>query len=248
MRSDRARAALALPLALGLAGCISFCECDKDLRAASRGDPAAINEMGELGRPRIPSSGRRLARIEDAIEAIRPNLEAPDAYLRTLTVDSLRHLTERAPDIYRNRFQTLFDPALADPAPDVRWRAAWALGRISETRPALRKLAADKDETVAATACWAIGRARDEGAYLELAAALDRPGEVRKAALAALSRMTNQTFGDDVARWKRFCADEARRQEQLAKDRAASEAAAVASPTSAPVASPTTAPVGSPAR
>jgi hypothetical protein len=244
MSDPRKLALLAAPLALGLAGCISYCECDPLLKAAAKGDPAAINEMGELGRPRVPSSGKPLAHIEQAFDAIAPNLSATAPYVRTLSVDSLRHLTERAPDIFRNRYPTIFDGPLEDPEPSVRYRAAWALGRIGETRPALRRAAHDPDSGVASMACWALGRARDEGAYLDLAAALDREGEVRVAAIAALSRMTSQRFGDDAAAWKRFCIEEAKRQELIAKMRAVAEEAAIRSDVPAPA----SAPIGSPTR
>jgi hypothetical protein len=255
MRSDRL-VMLGLIVA-ALPGCISYCDCAPWLERAPRGDPAAINELAELGRPRIPTSAIPLAQIEDAFVAIRPNLSSTDPYLRVLSVDALRRLTERAPDIFRNRHVDVFDGALQDSLADVRYRAAWALGRVEVARPPLRALARDPAPHVAAMACWALGRARDDGALVDLAAALDRGGLVRTAALAALERTTGRSQMSDDA-WKAFAPEEAKRLEAIRKDREKIEAAqlargqaqiaAIASPATAAVASPTPAPVASPGR
>jgi HEAT repeat protein len=246
MRSDRL-VVLGLIVA-ALPGCISYCDCAPWLSRASQGDPAAINELAELGRPRIPTSAIPLAGIEDAFVAIVPNTQSPDPYVRELAVDALRRLAERAPDVFRDRHVAAFDHALLDPLANVRYRAAWALGRVEITRPPLRTLARDPAPHVAAMACWALGRARDDEALVDLAAALDRGGPVRAAALAALERTTGHGQMSDQA-WKAFTAEEAKRLEGIRKDRERIEVeqrareqtpiAPIASPSGAAVASPT---------
>jgi HEAT repeat protein len=229
-----------------LPGCISYCDCAPWLDRVSRGDPAAINELAELGRPRIPTSAIPLASIEDAFVAILPNSQSTDPYVRELAVDALRRLAERAPDVFRDRHVAAFDRALQDPLANVRYRAAWALGRVEIARPPLRALSRDPAPPVAAMACWALGRARDDGALVDLAAALDRGGPVRAAALAALERTTGRGQMSDPA-WKTFASEEAKRLEGIRKDRERIEAEqrARGAPI-APIASPTTAPVSSP--
>lgn len=230
-----------------LTGCISYCDCAPLLEHASSGDPVAINELGELGRPRLPTSAIPLAHIEDAFGAITPSAASPDPYLRVLATDSLRRLAERAPDVFKNRHLSVFDRLLRDPLPEVRYRAAWALGRTEVARPPLRALTRDTDAGVAAMACWSLGRARDDEALVELATALDRGGSVRAAALAALERTTGRTQPSDAA-WKAFAPEESKRLAAIRKDRDRIEAeqrareesiGRIASPTTAPIASPT---------
>jgi hypothetical protein len=137
-----------------LPGCISYCDCAPWLDRVSRGDPAAINELAELGRPRIPTSAIPLASIEDAFVAILPNSQSTDPYVRELAVDALRRLAERAPDVFRDRHVAAFDRALQDPLANVRYRAAWALGRVEIARPPLRALSRDPAPPVAADPAW----------------------------------------------------------------------------------------------
>jgi hypothetical protein len=220
-----------IALAAATPGCISFCDCQPVVARALNGDPASINEIGELGRPGIPSSAKPLPRIDEGFDALRANLQAKDPYVRELTIDALRRLTERAPDFFRNRYATTFDAALVDEVPAIRWRAAWALGRIGFSNEALKRAVADKDDGVAAMACWSIGRARDDSALRELATALDRAPPVKAAALEALGRLTGQKLGEDVVAWKKFCGEEAARLELIAAERARIEATATGADT-----------------
>lgn len=181
--------ALSLVLLL-LSGCISYCRFEPTVDKASRGNRSAIAEAGELGRPRVPSTAEHLPSIFDAWNAIAPNLSSTSAETRLVAVEALRHLSERAPDIYRNHFEGQFEASLRDPSPEVRWRAAWAKGRLQESSPALREAALDRDPLVASAACEALGAAHDDQAVANLRRALRRDGEVGDAAAAALERIT----------------------------------------------------------
>jgi HEAT repeat protein len=179
-------------VAVAFAGCVSFCEPGELVRAAARGDPAAIDELAELGRPKIPSSARPLPKMEAAFLAIRPSLDSSDPYLRELAVDALRRLSERAREIPRDRHPDLFDGPLGDRKSSIRWRAAWAMGRIGMTSAALRKAANDPQDGVAEMACWALGEARDRLAGEALTRALERGPVVRTAAARALGRVRGE--------------------------------------------------------
>jgi hypothetical protein len=198
--------AFLLPLGLSLAGCISYCKMEPVLVEAERGDPVAIAETGELGRPRVPSSALPQPILRAGFEALAPSLSSSVAARRINGVEALRHLSERAPDIFRNHFATIFDAALADPESEVRWRAAWALGRLGTTSPGLRAAASDPDDEVAETACLALGQAHDADAAPVLVLALDRGGPVERAAIGGLTRLYGREL-DGKAAWKRWVAE-----------------------------------------
>src|SRR5206468_3643373 len=118
----------------------------------------------------------------EAFRSVAPNLSSTSAETRLVALEALRHLAERAPDIYRNHFAAVFEAPLADPSSEVRWRAAWAKARLRESSPALRAAALDREEIVAEAACEALGAAHDDLASPVLLRALDRSGPVATAA------------------------------------------------------------------
>lgn len=196
------RAALAL-LLLGLPG-LTACSCDPyaPLAGTREGDLDALNELGELGDPRVPShSATSNPSIDDAIAAVGSHLDARDRDVRLAALDAVRRLAERARDRYRSRFAGLLDPLLLDPDPEVRWRAAWALGRLDQRVPGLRRAASDPDDRVAERAIWALGTVGDDRAIRDLLGALDRPKPVAERAMWALERCT-ATRQPDAAAWR----------------------------------------------
>ncbi|MEZ0230564.1 MAG: HEAT repeat domain-containing protein, partial [Planctomycetota bacterium] len=144
-----------------------------------------------------------LPSVLEAFQAVAPNLSSTSTETRLVALEALRHLAERAPDIYRNQYPNLFEAPLADSSREVRWRAAWAKGRLLESSPALRAAALDRDELVAEAACEALGAAHDDQALPVLVRALDRAGPVSKAASAALTRATGREF-PDAEGWKTY--------------------------------------------
>jgi len=93
----------------------------------------------------------------------------------------------------RLKDSTLVDPLAAaaakDPNPELRWRVAYALGRIGDRRGAasLRKLSEDKSEMVRAMAARALGDVHDSTAAARLVALLgDSAWRVRVNAAHAL--------------------------------------------------------------
>ncbi len=194
------RTSLAALAALALAGCV--CDSYAVLREAQRGDPDAMAELAEQGDPRVPSSSSLVdPRLEEAIAALASHLAATDPHLRLLALEGVRKVAERQRDIYRARFDGLLDPLLADPDPELRWRAAWALGRLDVRSPALRKATADPDPRVAERALWAVGATRDEGAIREMLTGLDRDGPVADRAEWALERVAVMEQPDRAA-WR----------------------------------------------
>jgi len=190
---------------LCLSGCINYCRFDAVLARARKGDRAAIAEAGELGRPRIPSTAERLPGILEAFQAVAPNLSSTSAETRLVAVEALRHLSERAKDIYRNDFPTVFESSLTDPSAEIRWRACWAKGRLAETSAGLRAAASDPEDLVAEAACEALGASHDAGALSALARALDRAAPVSSAATFALVRITGRELPDADA-WRSYVA------------------------------------------
>lgn len=187
---------------LPLAGCLTFADGREELEQARLGRARYVHEVGELGDPKVPAGPALTANPDQAIEAIRPWLASPDRDLRLTTVEGLRRLAQRAPSLVKTRFPDLFDPALADADPGVRWRAAWALGRIGLSRPLLRAALLDPVARVAERAAWALGQARDDSAVEPLLAALEREEPVASAAALALERVTGAKLGRDPAAWR----------------------------------------------
>lgn len=186
-----------------VAGC-TYCDGREELERARQGDVAAIQQAGELGDPRIPASASLVdPRIDEAIAAVASHLDSTDPFIRLQALESVRRLAQRARDVYRNRFPSLFDRLLTDPEAAVRWRAAWALGRLERTSPELRAAAADPDPLVAERAVWALGQARDDEAVDALVAALDREEPIAARACAALARVTGQRHPDRAA-WQEW--------------------------------------------
>jgi hypothetical protein len=159
-------------------------------------------ELAEHGDPRVPSSSTLTdPRLEEAIAALASHLAAGDPHLRLLALEGVRKVSERQRDVYRARFSGLLDPLLTDSDAELRWRAAWALGRLDVRSPALRKATADADPRVAERALWAVGATRDEGAIREMLAGLDREGPVAARAEWALERVAVQEQPDKAA-WR----------------------------------------------
>jgi hypothetical protein len=189
-----------------LTGCVSYCDADAELAAARAGDLAAIHELGELGNPRVPSSWAPVPRMDQGFDALIPFLDHEDPFVRLTALEGLRTLSQRARDVQRDRYPDLFDTPLADPEPQLRWRAAWALGRLERSRPGLARALGDPEPRVAERAAWALGQARDEAAVEALIGALDRDEElVLASALQALARITDESHPTPAA-WKAWWA------------------------------------------
>lgn len=198
MSARRRAGALALVV---LAGC-SYCDGREELEAARSGDLDALQAIGELGDPRIPSSASLTdVKIGEALAVVAPFLESTDPLVRLQALEATRHLATRQRDLYRSRFPTLIDQMLADPEVEIRWRAAWALGRLERTCPALRAALADPHPRVAERAAWALGQARDEEALDPLIDALEADPAVARQAARSLGRITGLRHGPEPAAW-----------------------------------------------
>lgn len=210
-RSPKGRARTALSaagcalLSVALGGCAS-CSGDESFAAAARGDLRGVHELGELGDPLVPPpQSSSLRKISDALAALKPHLAHENPFHRLVALESVRRLAQRAKSVVRSRYPDLLDPLLRDPDPELRWRAAWTLGRLELTRPELRSATRDPDLRVAERALWALGEARDAEALGELVAALDRPEPLPAAAAAALRRTTGLKLASPEA-WKEWSA------------------------------------------
>lgn len=188
-----------------LSSCTTFCAGERLLDEARQGDPRAVHEAGEFGDPLVPVCKGTVPVLAKAYEALRPNLAAHDANLRLIAVEALRRLSARSRSLYRDRFAGLLDPLLFDPEPEVRWRAAWALGRLRLSCEALRKAALDPVDRVAERAVWALGEARDERAAPYLLRAIERPSLLAVGA-RSLRRITGLEIGADLEAWQRAAA------------------------------------------
>lgn len=208
MTDPRRLGALAVGwVALALtSGCYTFDDGTEVFEAAERGDVAAIHALGELGDPRVPSSKRAVRPIREAYPILIMHLDDEDPFRRLAALESIRRLAERRRDQYRLYAKGSLDPLLGDPDPEIRWRAAWALGRIGFPCAGLRAATTDPEPRVAERAVWAIGEARDEEAVPELLAALARPAPVGQRATWALQRATGLTLGT-VAEWRQWARD-----------------------------------------
>lgn len=189
-------------LALLLSGCLGGAGGRARLEAARAGLPRALHEVGELGDPRVPAGRAASPRIDEALDALRPWAAKGGLATRLAAVEGLRRLAERTPGLVRGRYQDLFDRPLEDPAPEVRWRAAWAIGRLGLARPGLLRALNDPSPRVAERAAWATGRAGDPGAVPALIEALGGEPLVAVSAEAALNALTGQRLGRDPAAWR----------------------------------------------
>jgi len=88
---------------------------------------------------------------------------------------------------------------LKDKDKEVRWAAAWALGRIGE--PAVEPLieALKKDKEVRKAAAWALGEIGDARAVEPLIEALKKDKEVREAAAEALNSIASKSLDNLMA-------------------------------------------------
>lgn len=199
MRSSASWLVLLAPVAF--AGC-TVCTGAELFEQVKQGQVRAIHEVGELGDPVVPPPRTvDLKRIDQAFEALEPHLKSIDRFKRLMAVEATRRLAQRARSLYRDRYPSLLDATLSDADPELRWRAAWTLGRLGLTRPALHKAARDPHERVAERAVWALGEAKDENAIPELLAALDRKGRVSTSAVASLQKITGKELPDAKA-WR----------------------------------------------
>lgn len=183
-------------------GCASFCDGKTMMTEARAGNLRYVHEVGELGNPVIPSAKASPPKVREAYEILAERLKETDDFERLVAVEALRRLTTRSAATYRDHFRGLFDPMLSDPLPQIRWRAAWALGRMELSSDALRNAAKDSDDDVAERAVWALGRARDDKAQPALVVALDRSPAIQRQAIAGLKRITGLKLGDDPQAWR----------------------------------------------
>ena len=200
------RSGVAVLLACFLAGCVSYCQQDDLLAKAATGDKASIDEVGEMGRPMVPSTSVHFPMLRFGFDAIKPNLDSPDRTIRLAAVEALRHLTQRGKEVYREDFPGIFDKPLSDPWREIRWRAAWALGRAGVSSPALRKAADDSDDLVAEAALRALGECFDGDAAPIIVRALDRSPDIRDVGIAALQQIFGKTW-TDPGQWKTYVAE-----------------------------------------
>lgn len=196
---SRLALALAAPL---LGGCIPICDSTVIVARAKAGDVVAVHELGELGDPVIPSNSSPTPPALTAFDTLIPYLQDPDPTLRLTALEGLRRLAQRFPSMQRDSYADLFDHSLVDPEPEIRWRAAWALGRLGQTRKGLGLATRDPQPRVAERACWALGRCEERRGVPFLIEALDREPLVRDAACAALEKITHEAHGQDVAAWR----------------------------------------------
>ena len=169
-------ALLSALIAFPLTGCAS-CSGDGLFTSAATGELRAVHELGEFGAPLVPPPQTYgLRRLDEAYDALRPHLAHKNPFHRLVALEALRHLAQRSRGMFATRFPDLFDSLLDDPDPELRWRAAWALGRIALGRPGLQRAAQDEDLRVADRAIWALGQVRspDPGVVPLLLASLDR--------------------------------------------------------------------------
>jgi hypothetical protein len=203
--SRAAAVTLALLLPLCASGCAGTCDTKLLFEQAKNGKLRAIHEVGELGNPTIPSARSAVPPMTTAFAVLAERTTASDGFERVAVVEALRRLGSRSVATYRIGHRDLFDPLLSDSLPEVRWRTAWALGRMELSSDALRAAMRDPDERVAERAVWAVGRARDKKAEVSLLQSLDREGMVQAQAMHALRRITGLKF-DTADAWRESAA------------------------------------------
>lgn len=201
------RALLAGLCALALAGC-QTCDGSATFAAAEQGELRSIHEVGELGDPAIPPpNSYGLKRIGEGYALLAPHLQSDDPFVRLHTFEALRRLIQRSKSLFRDSHRELLDPLLTGEDPELRWRAAWLLGRLELTRPALHALTKDEDRRVAERAVWALGQAKDTAAVEVLLAALERE-ETRDPAIKALQRTTGKRRIETVEGWQAWAKEQ----------------------------------------
>lgn len=193
--------------ALALAGC-QTCDASASFAAAERGELRSIHEVGELGDPAIPPpNSYGLKRISEGYALLTPHLQSSDPFARLHAFEALRRLIQRSKPLFRDSHRELLDPVLTGEDPELRWRAAWLLGRLELSRPALHALTRDEDPRVAERAVWALGRAKDSDAVGVLLAALERE-ETREPAIAALQRTTGKRKIGTAEGWRAWAKEQ----------------------------------------
>ena len=205
-RPRRRRLILACALsALALAeGCRS-CNGDEVFAAAEAGELRGVHELGEWAAPLVPPPGSYgLRRVDEAFLALQPHLSHENPFHRLVALESLRRLGQRVPGLFATRFPDWIDPLLNDPDPELRWRAAWALGRIGLFRPGLFRAAKDRDLRVAERALWALGaiRSLEVDVIPVLLGGLEREA-LAAPAMAALRARTGLAH-DTPEAWRRW--------------------------------------------
>ena len=97
--------------------------------------------------------------------------------------------------------------ALGDPDPEIRASAAWGLGslRAPAAVTPLLALLQDTDSEVRLVAAQSLVWIKDQRAVPGLIAALkNRSASVREAATGVLRGITEQDWGEEVERWKKW--------------------------------------------
>ncbi|MCA8921804.1 MAG: HEAT repeat domain-containing protein [Planctomycetes bacterium] len=200
-----------LALLATLAGCVPMCDGAAVVARAKAGEVVALHELGELGDPMVPSNSRPDPTPLTAFTTLIPFLQDPDPTRRLTALEGLRRLAQRFPSMQRDSYADLFDISLADPEPEIRWRACWALGRLKCTRRGLGEATRDPVARVAERACWALGECEERRGVPRLIEALEREPLVRDAACAALEAITRAGHGRDVEAWRTWWASARKR-------------------------------------
>jgi HEAT repeat protein len=185
-------------------GCRS-CNGEEVFAAAEAGKLQGVHELGEWAAPLVPPPGSYgLRRVDQAYLALQPHLSHENPFHRLVALEALRRLGTRTPGLLATRFPDWVDPFLEDPDPELRWRAAWTLGRVGLFRPGLFRAAGDSDPRVAERALWALGaiRSLEVDVVPVLLGALDRPALAQRA-MASLRARTGLAH-DTPEAWKRW--------------------------------------------
>lgn len=220
---------LALSGAL-VVSCLSGCKSnngDEVFAAAERGELRAVHELGEWAAPLVPPPGSYgLRKVDEAYLALEPHLAHENPFHRLVALEALRRLGQRTPGLFASRFSDWLDPFLEDPDPELRWRAAWALGRVGLFRPGLFKATQDEDLRVADRAIWALGaiRSLEVDVVPVLIQALDREALAPRA-MASLRARTGLAH-DTREEWIRWASLDSKSSESKGSAEAGSRAQA----------------------
>lgn len=181
------------------------CNGDEVFAEAEAGSLKAVHELGEWAAPLVPPPGSYgLRKVDEAFLALQPHLSHENPFHRLVALESLRRLGTRTPGLLATRFADWVDPFLNDPDPELRWRAAWTLGRVGLFRPGLFQAAKDSDFRVAERAIWALGaiRSLEVDVVPALLEALERE-PLAPRAMASLRARTGLAH-DTPEAWRRW--------------------------------------------